>query len=47
MYQCCKMCNLSSYRGHFCEFWNRRTSANKGWCKMIVLKEKYRAKKEE
>lgn len=40
MYQCCKMCKLSSYRGHFCEYWNRRTSANKGWCREIVLKDK-------
>lgn len=42
MYQSCRMCKLSSYRGHFCEYWNRRTSASKGWCKEIVLKDKYK-----
>ena len=41
------MCKLSDYRGHFCTLWNRRTSANKGWCKEIILKEKYKARKEE
>ena len=42
MYQCCKMCKWSSFKGHFCEFWNRKTSANKGWCNNIVLKDKYK-----
>lgn len=43
-YQSCKMCKLSSFKGHFCDYWNRRTSANKGWCKEIVIKEEYNKK---
>lgn len=41
MYQCCKMCKLSSYNGKFCDHYNRRTSPNKGWCKEIILKKEY------
>ena len=43
-YQCCKMCALSSYKGHFCKHWNRRTSPNRGWCSDIALKKKYQDK---
>ena len=39
-YQCCRMCILSSYKGRFCTFWNRRTSPNKGWCKEIIVNNK-------
>ena len=48
MYQCCKMCKLSSYKGNFCDFYNRRTSPHKGWCKEIALKDEYaKVQKEE
>ena len=49
MYQCCKMCKMSSYKGKFCDLYNRRTSPNKGWCKKIILKNEYTKiqKKEE
>ena len=42
------MCKLSSYKGKFCDRYNRRTSPNKGWCKEIVLKDTYaKVQKEE
>ena len=48
MYQCCKMCTSSSYRGKFCNLYNRRTSPNKGWCEEISLKDEYdKLQKEE
>ena len=42
MYQYYKRCKWSSFKGHFCEFQNRKTSANKEWCNNIVLKDKYK-----
>lgn len=42
------MCKLSSFKGNFCNHWNRRTSPNKGWCKEISLKDEYaKLQKEE
>lgn len=41
MYQSCKMCKFSSYKGNFCDIYNRRTSPSKGWCKEITLKDEY------
>ena len=39
---------MSSYKGKFCNLYNRRTSPNKGWCKEIALKDEYaKAQKEE
>ena len=35
------MCKFSSYKGNFCDIYNRRTSPNKGWCKEITLKDEY------
>lgn len=32
------MCVMSSYKGKFCDLYNRRTLPNKGWCKEISLK---------
>lgn len=41
MYQYCRMCKLSSFKGNFCNHWNRRTSASHGWCKEIILKDEF------